>query len=596
MKTPWDKGSLFGPHRRRERGLKRLGRAAIIVVAAGVIAWLIRDQAGFVVAVYEGKRAVDRHDFAAAREAFQRAWHVRPQSALMYDCAGFLALQEQAKGWKNAARGNYIQARERRLRSNFLINHVKEARRLLDAGRYEQAETELEHALLLSPRNATANLLQGHLLYAQGRLAKAIEQYQKALTLAYGSAEIQSTLARVQEAKSKGSIPYILDRNGAVLAALDVTSRLPTYPSDFLTAQLVGYRSSSHGYAGLEAALEDKLGGNVVTLTIDVGLQRIADAALGWQKGSIVVLNPQTGEILAAVSHPSFRPSLVDKNWGRIMDNQNEPLKNRAMEGLYEPGSIAKIITSAAIMETKTDVTSLYPFKCKGYVMIGNETFWDWKRHNMIPSFSEAFNQSCNVGIARMVHRLGAASLIQFLRSFGFSEDDHIPLDLPVAKSKAPLELESQTALASAAIGLGRGFRITPLHAAMLAAAVANGGVMMSPILVKEVRSVTGAVIRTAAPHPYKIAMKKETAAALTKYMVDFVHSGIGRKARMIRYQVAGKTGTSGSSKHGLNGWFICFAPANKPELAAAILCENGGAGHAVAAPLAQRLLSEALK
>ena len=167
---------------------------------------------------------------------------------------------------------------------------------------------------------------------------------------------------------------------------------------------------------------------------------------------------------------------------------------------------------------------------------------------------------------------------------------------LPVASSRAPLVPDTPSNLASAFIGLGNGFRITPLHAAMIAAAVANGGVMMAPTLVKEIRSVTGALMSAPAPKVYKTAIRRDTAAALTGHMIDFVQSGIGRKARILRYHVAGKTGTSGSSKKGLHGWFICFAPAEKPELAIAIGCENGGSGHSVAAPMAQRILSETLK
>jgi len=596
MKVPWTRGSLFTPRRARQRGFTGAWRWLGVLCAALIFAWFARRTVNFNMALYEGRRAIDRHEFSVAREAFQRAWSIRPESPIVYDCAGYLFLTEQAKDWKAKTRENYTRARAGRLHGNFFVNHVKEAGKLLDSGHYDQVELELEHALLISPRNAVANMLEGHLLYSQGKLGKAIEQYQKALEISSGSAEIKAVLARAQEARSRGSIPYILDRNGQVLAATDIKTGLPTYPADFWTAHLIGYRSADHGRAGLEAALGDQLKGNVVTLTIDARLQRIADATLGWQKGAIVVLNPQTGEILACVSHPAFRPSIIDKSWHKIMDNPNEPLKNRALEGLYEPGSIAKIITASAILETDTDISKLFPFTCKGYMMIGKDTFWDWKRHGKVASFSDAFNWSCNTGMARIAPHLGAAALIQYLRSFGFGEDDHINLVLPVAKSKAPLDLETQMELATTAIGLGRGYRISPLHAAMIAAGIANNGVMMAPILIKEIRSVTGEVISTSTPHPYKTMMKKDTAAEMTKMMVSFVQDGIGRKARMIRYHVAGKTGTSGSSKNGLHGWFICFAPSNKPELAVAILCENGGPGHAVAAPLAQRFLTEALR
>ncbi len=596
--------SLFGPRpghggsrgsRRQRLGSRSALRPVLVGLLLLVAAWAAKERAGYYSALYEGKRATDRRDYPAAQAAIERAWRLDARHPLVLDCAGYVFVAQAAPGWKAKARDAYTRAIAQGLKSNVFINHNTEARRMLDAGAYEQAELEIEHALDLSPRNATANLLQGYLLLAQGHLGKAIEQLQKAVALAPRSTEAAAALTRAQEAKSRGSIPYFLDRHGQVLAALDTTAGTPVYPSDFLTAHIIGYRTANHGRAGLEEALGDRLRGNTVTLTLDEHLQRACDAALGWQKGAIVILKPQTGEILAAVSHPGFRPSQLDKTWARIMENPNEPLKNRALEGLYEPGSICKLISAATVIESRTDVSRLYPFKCRGYMMIGNEPFWDWKAHRTIASFSEAFNNSCNVGMARMAPLVGAATLTQFLRGFGFGEQDHITLDLPVAQSHAPLDPDTPYKLASTFIGLGQNFRITPLHAAMMIAAVANGGVMMAPQLVKEVRSVTGAVIASGTPRIFKIAVRKETASALTEHLIDFVQNGIGKKARMVRYHVAGKTGTSGSAKRGLHGWFICFAPAEKPELAMAILCENGGTGQFVAAPIAQRVLSDAL-
>jgi len=588
--------SLFDRRRRSRLSGKTLLRYAAVVVVVVILAiWAMRE-VPFYSALYECRQAISRQDFTQARQAFERAWQQKPEHPYVLDVAGLLFLHEQATDWRAKARENYTNAIAKGLKRNPFINHVKEARRLLDAGHYEQAEVELEHTLALFPKNATANLLAGHFLYARGHLKKAIDQYQKALPLKPGSAEIQNAITRAQEAKSRGSLPYLLDRHGKILAAQNVANSRPVYPCDFWAAHLTGYRSTKRGSAGLEKALDAQLKGNIVTLTVDAHLQRIVDAALGWQKGAIVVLKPQTGEILASVSHPTYRPSRINKEWWKIVGNPNNPLKNRAMEALYEPGSVAKIISTAALIESRVDTSKMYPFKCRGYRMIGNETFWDWRGHGRVKSLAYAFNNSCNIAMSYMAPLVGAAALTQYLRSFGFGEQDRINLELPVSVSRAPLNPDTPFKLASAFTGLGRGFRITPLHAAMIAAAVANGGVMMAPQLVKEIRSVTGTVISTTSPRVYQISTKKETASALTKYMMDFVKSGIGKKARMIRYHVAGKTGTSGSSEKGLHGWFVCFAPAEKPQLAVAILCENGGSGHAVAAPLAQRVLAEGLR
>jgi peptidoglycan glycosyltransferase len=589
--------SLFEPRRRR-RGRARL---AFRLVALGLLAMLaviaLRKPVMFYTALYESRRAVDAGDFQRAREAYQRAWTLRPQDPYLYDLAGYTFLKQGEPGWRARAREQYAEAMRRGLSSYYrLIDHVREGRAFLDAGRYDQAEVEIEHALELNPRSAEANLLQGLLLYARGHLAKAIPQLQAALALSPRSTEIQAALARAQEARSRGSVPYILDRNGQVLAATNLSDGAPVYPSDFWTAHIIGYRSASRGRSGLEEALGDRLLGNVAILTVDARLQRIADAALGWQKGSIVILKPQTGEILAAVSHPTYRPSQIEQRWSTYRNNPNEPLKNRSFESLYEPGSIGKIISAAALIESRSDIGKLFPFRCRGHLMIGSQMFWDWTAHKNVANFSEAFNNSCNVAMARVAPLVGASTLTQFLRSFGFAEQDRIQLEIPVAQSHAPLESNTPYDLATTFVGLGSQFRITPLHAAMVAAAVANGGVMMAPRLVREIRSVTGEVIVSRPPKIFKISTKKETAAQLTAHMIDFVQSGIGRKARVLRYHVAGKTGTSGNSKKGLHGWFICFAPAEKPELAVAVLCENGGSGHGVAAPVAQRVLTEALR
>lgn len=588
--------SLFGHRRRDHLSFPSLLRTAVVLAVLLVIVWMGKDQAAFYSALYRGRRAVSRGNFAQAQKALERAWQKKPGHPYVLDGAGFLFLHQQAGGWKEQARENYAKAVAAGLRRNPFINHVKEARHLLDAGRYDLAEVELAHALMLFPRDATCSLLAGHLLYARGKLPEAIEQYEKAMALSKGSAEVEGAIARAQEARSRGSVSYILDRHGRVLAGRNIANDRSVYPCDFWAAHVTGYRSAEHGTAGIEAALGDRLAGNTVTLTVDAQLQRIADAALGWQKGAIVVLKPDTGEILAAVSHPAYRPSQIDKSWWKYAANPNKPLRNRVMESLYEPGSIAKIISSAAVIETKINVDKLFPFRCRGHHMIKERTFWDWTGHGKVSSFSDAFNKSCNVAMARIAPQLGAANLTQYLRSFGFGEQDRITLELPVAESRAPINPDDPYKLAEACSGLGNNFRITPLHAAMIAAAVANGGVMMAPSIVKEIRSVTGTAITRISPKVYQISVKKETAAHLTRNMMNFVKSGIGQKARMIRYNVAGKTGTSGSPKDGLHGWFICFAPAEKPQLAVAVLCENGGTGHGVAAPVAKRVLAEALR
>jgi peptidoglycan glycosyltransferase len=149
----------------------------------------------------------------------------------------------------------------------------------------------------------------------------------------------------------------------------------------------------------------------------------------------------------------------------------------------------------------------------------------------------------------------------------------------------------SRYELAQAATGLGKSFRITPFNAAMIASAIANDGVLMSPYLVDKLTNINGKVLEENKPQVYSNAISRQTAQLLTTMMLNDVERGIGVKARVKGVKVAGKTGTSGSRDPNFHAWFICFAPADNPKIALAILAENGGTGKDVAAPIAKKVI-----
>jgi peptidoglycan glycosyltransferase len=359
-------------------------------------------------------------------------------------------------------------------------------------------------------------------------------------------------------------------------------------------AHLIGYvdqnETNNRGSVGLEAVYQKSFPGNKLYLTVDSRVQMVISKALGWEKGAIVVLDPHTGEILGSVSQPTYTPEKVHDQWWSYTNNKNTPLKNRAFEGLYEPGSIIKIVTSAAAIEKNLNMADVFPLYCKGYTYIDNKIFYDNEKHKEIRSLEEAFDTSCNVAYGRLGIALGEDSLFEYDNRFGFNT---VPktINVPVAAGTSPKLGLTRYELAESATGLGESFRLTPLNAALIVSAIADDGVIMSPYLVKRLTNIEGTVLEENKPTVYKNAISRSTAQFLTTMMVNDVERGIGVKARVKGLKIAGKTGTSGNRNPNFHAWFICFFPAENPKIAMAILAENGGTGKDVAAPIAKKVI-----
>ncbi|MEW6517123.1 MAG: penicillin-binding transpeptidase domain-containing protein [candidate division FCPU426 bacterium] len=499
----------------------------------------------------------------------------------------------------------YDQAVKFGLRLNRRLSHVKYGQYFLSRGSYAPAGLEFKHALDLSPRDAEAHLGYALSLHAQGRLTDAIDAYRKAVSL---DPDLKLGHQKLSEARSeleRGFIYYIYDRRGTPLARFPVSNREGRryYPLAQYASHVIGYHSEEHGQAGLERAFASYLPGNTVTLTIDARWQRAADQAMGWYKGSLVAIQPKTGEILALVNHPSYNPNRVDEDWKRITSNRNQPLKNRAFETLYTPGSIFKLVTAAAALETELNLSTIFPVQCPGARRFGDQTFWCWQKHGRVESLQSALDTSCNLAMAEIGFALGPDRLYEYANKFGFGapvacawSSQVLDCNLPIATSLAPMVSDDRFSLASRACGLGEDIFITPLHAALLAATVANEGRMPAPFVVKEIKNIRGDMLGQAEPRVLATPIQPETAKALTAFMVDAVAHGIGRKAAVEGLTVAGKTGTTGNSRQGLNGWFICFAPAERPQVALAVYAEKEGTGMDRAAPIAREFLLSILK
>jgi peptidoglycan glycosyltransferase len=407
------------------------------------------------------------------------------------------------------------------------------------------------------------------------------------------------------------------------------------YPGRALYTHVTGYYSVVFGRAGLEASQNeylsgraaellpqnladeilgrDKRGATVVT-TIDPTLQRAAADALGTFRGGVVALDPRDGDVLALVANPSFNPNpLASHNPARVrrahaqlIEDPQKPLLSRANQELFPPGSTFKIVTAAAALENgmRPDTSLPNPLTLKlpnSTAEIENFGGAHCLGGASRITLAQAFQVSCNVTFGGIGLELGAEKLVQQAERFGFNQD--VPFEVPFDEgSIPPAEDFAQAAsfLATSAIGQ-QDVRTNPLQMALIAAAIANRGLLMAPRLVEEIRDPTGRVIRTERPNEIGRAISARTAAELTAMMVSVVEGGTGTAAQIPGIRVAGKTGTAEIPGGKPHAWFVAFAPANNPRVVVAVVVLNGGdlgneaTGGRVAAPIAKAVLEAAL-
>jgi len=410
----------------------------------------------------------------------------------------------------------------------------------------------------------------------------------------------------------------ILDRNGKVLA---FSERQPDgqyvrrYPYGAVLAHVVGYSNSSYGNTGIESRFNrdlsgiknpwrvlgplanlwnSKAGNNVVT-TIDAELQTIAYRALGNRRGAVVALNPKTGAILAMVSKPSFNPEDVDTEWKILVNDPESRLLNRAVQGLYPPGSTLKVmVAEAALREKVTDTKQL--FTCEGTWKIGKDYELSESHHQAHGkvNLEDALAVSCNITFGKLTVQLGPKRFAEAFTRFGF--DRPTGLEIGDAPSELPdFNRLSEGELAQTGIGQGS-LLVTPLRMAMIAAAMANQGNIMTPYLVTEINAPDGSQMETYSGKLLLTATSPELAQIVSKMMVSVVDRGTGSAAGLGRGSVAGKTGTAENPHGEPHAWFIGFAPVDNPQIAVAVILENSGYGGAEAAPVARQIFAGALR
>lgn len=350
--------------------------------------------------------------------------------------------------------------------------------------------------------------------------------------------------------------------------------------------------------------------GGYLQLTIDPQLQAATAQALAGKKGAAVVLRPQTGEILAEYSAPSFDPNTLSSHdspaarnaYNVLISDPGAPLVDRTISGnLYSPGSVFKIITAAAmlssgqyhpdtVLDAPTQLT--LPQTDKKLINYGGEACGSGR-----VAFTYAFAQSCNTPFAAETLKLGTEAITKQAEAFGFGKDLSTPLTVTPSQFPAP---ESPALLAYQAIGQGSVI-VSPMQMAMVAAAIANQGKLMQPYLIDRELTPTMAVTKQYAPKEMGEPVNPQVAGELTQMMIGVVNQGTGRQAALPGVQVAGKTGTAERGDGGPNAWFVGFAPATNPQLAIAVVIDGGegvppnATGAYNAAPIARQILQAGL-
>ncbi len=410
----------------------------------------------------------------------------------------------------------------------------------------------------------------------------------------------------------------ILSKNGTVLAysKKNGTEIERIYPEGAIFAVPVGYVGKRIGNAGVEATenaylcgvnmffhqlgpleqlLQPKTGDNVV-LTLNSNLQKTAWRAMGARRGAVVVLNPQTGAVLAMVSKPSFNPNSINQNWQSLSKETNSPLINRAVQGLYPPGSTIKpLIADAALKEGIINQSDT--IDCKGYYDLGNGQRInenDGEVHGIV-NLKQALTVSCNVMFADLAVKLGANNLDAAFKRFAFNKK----IDTDFYTPEPHLPHFSQLSKGEIAqIGIGQAnLVVSPLRMAMLAASFTNGGKMMTPYLIEDVQTPNKIPVYKTIPKVFAEVTTPERAAIIENDMRNVVLHGTGTAANVRGVEVYGKTGTAQNSTGKDHAWFIGNATfPNGQKIAFAVILENSGFGGAEAAPVAQQIIETMLK
>lgn len=406
------------------------------------------------------------------------------------------------------------------------------------------------------------------------------------------------------------------------------------YESSIYSA-ITGYFSVFRGATGIESAMNSYLSGQsssqffeqfnavlsgnpvsgaAVELTIDPQMQQAAWDALGDYRGSLVAIDPVTGNILAMVSKPGYDANLiaghdnqvVSTNYETLNNDAANPLINKAISGdLYHPGSVFKLVVAAAALESgsySNESTFSNPVSVQlpgSDSQVFNSSDRACGAGGETVTLAEAMSFSCNVPFVELGLALGQDRIRAQAELFGFGRALSIPMDVTPSTFPSGMD-DAQLGLSS----FGQfDVRVTPLQMAMVSASIANGGVLMKPNLIETIISSNLSVIRAPKPEVLSQPMTSASAESLRAMMVQSVASGVASNAGVAGIEVAGKTGTAENGEGArVTLWFTGFAPAVNPRVAIALVIEDGGgrdsgaSGNGTAAPVARDFFRAVIK
>lgn len=450
-----------------------------------------------------------------------------------------------------------------------------------------------------------------------------------------GEVVVDPRLVSIETDTRRGKM---LDRNGVVLVESVEQNdgsfeRLYHEPS---TAGLTGYYSPVlYGSSGLEAAwsaeLLGKEGGNPAVewldellhrertgydlhLTIDVELQRRARDLLNGRPGAVILMDPDTGEILAMASAPAYDPNPLSVEsssdsseeveqavayWSQLVVDPSAPLVFRPTQGQYVPGSTFKMVTGAGAL-AEGIATPEQSYRDEGSLVVDGRVIIELNRpdpNRVHWTFEEAFAYSLNVVFAQVGLDMGAERLLEAAEQFGFGSS--IPFDLPVEQSRliddASRLVGNRTLVADSAFGQGE-ILVTPLQMALVGAAIVNDGEVMRPRLVSGIYD-DGRLIQRYEEERWLRAMDSETARSMQRLMIASVDYGYASGAAIEGVTVGGKTGTAETGTGEPHAWFVGYSDQGEDQrLVTAVIVENGGRGGDVALPIGRSMLKAGME
>lgn len=405
------------------------------------------------------------------------------------------------------------------------------------------------------------------------------------------------------------------------------------YPLGLYFSNITGYYSYSFGSTQLEKTMSDVLMGDTtaqktqgifggrdntgsVVLTLRSDLQKVAADALAGREGSVVVMDPRTGAVLAMFSFPTFDANLVaTHNTQEAEDVLNylnnfpgKPLLANTYQERYMPGSSFKVITTGIAFENGvTSMDRSWPSETEWTPPQTNDPIQNYGGSSCGGTMADVFRRSCNIPFAQMAVELGPERMVAGTEAWGIGET--LPIDLPGAAASnfanaggEPIDFANNLPLLAIG-GFGQANdAMVPLHMCMVASTVANGGVMMKPYVVQSTLNHDGQLLSTTVPQEWKTPISPATASTLTSLMIGVVNNGTAKQMQLANgIQAAAKTGTAQLNGPGeperSHAWIIGFAPAESPRYAVAVVLKgtndeiSAGTGGKLAGPIAKQIL-----